>query len=58
MKCDNLLCIYEFKNHCTLDETTIDRLGMCSECILAEIEEEQLAYAKLKTLQSFKDCNH
>ena len=55
MKCDNSFCIYEFKKHCTLDEISIDGMGFCSECILADVDEEHLTYAKLKVLKNFKD---
>ena len=50
MNCDNNYCIYADDGKCILDSISIDALGMCSECIFAEFDEEILKKAKRKML--------
>ncbi|MDD5923163.1 MAG: hypothetical protein PUC88_00030 [Clostridia bacterium] len=54
MKCENSFCIYQFKSECLLDKVDIDSLGMCTECIYPDIDEEILNRAKLKLLRNYK----
>ena len=52
MKCENSFCIYQSKGKCMLDEVEIDDLGMCTECIVPDIDEEILNQAKEKGLKN------
>lgn len=46
MKCELRLCVYWQDDECILNQITIDSLGMCSECILVDIDESILAQAR------------
>ena len=50
MKCENSLCVYQFEDKCILNEVKIDSLGMCTECIYPDIDENVLKEAKEKAL--------
>ena len=50
MKCENSLCVYQFEDKCILKEIKIDSLGMCTECIYPDIDENVLKEAKEKAL--------
>ena len=52
MNCENSFCIYQSKGKCTLDKINIDSLGMCTECIYPDIDEEIINQAKLKLLKN------
>jgi hypothetical protein len=57
MKCENSFCIYQSKGKCILDKVAIDSLGMCSECIYPDIDEEILNQAKFKLLKNYEKSN-
>ena len=46
MFCENIFCIYQEDGKCIFDETTIYIDGMCSECMLVEIDSELLERLK------------
>ena len=46
MFCENIFCIYQEDGKCIFDEMTIDIDGMCSECMLVEIDSELLERLK------------
>lgn len=49
MNCENYLCIYQDKGHCTLDKIELDVLGQCKECIYVDINDADLErYKQLK----------
>ena len=54
MKCENKSCIYESKGECILDKVDIDSIGMCTECMYAEIDEKTLTQIKQKLLNSYE----
>ena len=54
MKCENIFCIYQSDGRCTLGEISMDILGMCTECIYPNIDEEILHQAKLKLLKEYQ----
>ena len=54
MKCENNFCIYQCSGKCILDEVSIDNLGVCTECIYPDIDEEILYQAKLKLLKRYE----
>jgi len=54
MKCENNLCVYQWKGECTIEKTTIDSLGMCAQCIYPNIDEDILKQAKSKTLDQYR----
>ncbi len=53
MHCENMYCIYQKDNACTLDEIALDSMGMCSDCILVNIDTDALATAKEKLLAQY-----
>lgn len=57
MKCENSFCIYQSKGKCILDMVGIDILGMCTECIYPEIDEEVLNEAKRTLLKEHEKIN-
>ena len=58
MKCENSFCIYQSKGKCILKDINIDSLGMCTECIYPEINEEILNQAKFKLLKKYKKTDN
>ena len=54
MKCQNDLCIYQTNGVCLLEEISIDNLGMCTDCIYPNIDEQILNDAKLKLLKKYE----
>ncbi len=50
MNCENISCIYQKDGKCTLDEVSMNSLGMCSDCIVFDISYEQREKLKLQTL--------
>ena len=46
MQCENTWCIYQENWHCILDETSIDSIGMCMECICISYESDELERKK------------
>lgn len=54
MVCANYLCIYCENNECTLNQISIDAHGHCEECIQIDINDEQLAIIKRKTIEKFE----
>ena len=57
MNCENYFCIYQSKNKCTLNEVSIDSLGMCTKCIYPDIDEKTLHQAKVKILKKYEKHN-
>jgi len=57
MNCENLFCIYQSEGKCTANSISIDALGMCTECIYPDIDEEILTRAKTKQLRNFEEAN-
>lgn len=58
MNCENNYCIYESNGKCLLDEIGIDSLGMCTECIYPDIDEEILNQAKSKLLKTYEKLSN
>ena len=54
MNCENYFCIYQSKGKCTLNKIDINNLGMCTECIYPDIDEEIINKAKLKLLKEYE----
>ena len=55
MNCENILCIYQSNNKCILDSISVDSLGMCTECIYPNIDQEILDHAKITLLRQYKN---
>ena len=55
MKCENDFCIYQHCGICMLGEITINSLGMCEQCIIISLNENDLTQAKAKTLDRLED---
>ena len=54
MYCDNNMCINnDEKNHCVLDEISINSLGLCNECILVSVEKEERERIRRKMLELY-----
>ncbi len=58
MKCENAFCIYQRNDNCMLNNVSIDNLGMCTECIYPDIDENTLNQAKSKLLKDHQTTNH
>ncbi len=46
MRCANNLCIYSEEGMCTLKNISVDGMGMCINCTLINIEDEELKNLK------------
>lgn len=57
MNCENSFCIYQSKGKCTIDKINIGILGMCTDCIYPDIDEEVLEQAKFELLKKFKESD-
>lgn len=57
MKCENSFCIYQSEGKCSIEKVSIDSLGMCTECIYPDIDEEILNQAKLNLLKKYETLN-
>jgi hypothetical protein len=53
MYCENFLCIYQSQGQCILDEIRLDGLGMCTECIYPNFEQEILNQMKKDLLEKY-----
>ncbi len=42
MNCENQLCIYFKNKKCILEEIHINKLSMCSECIIVNLDDYTL----------------
>ena len=54
MNCENSFCIYQSKGRCILETVDINSLGMCTECIYPNIDEDLINQAKLKLLKQYE----
>ena len=54
MDCENCFCIYESKGKCILENVGINSLGMCTECIYPDIDEEIVNTAKINLLKKYQ----
>ena len=52
--CENRFCIYFEGGKCILDVISLDAIGVCTEGIRVDIEEEFLAVLKKKLLAKFE----
>ncbi len=55
MRCENNFCIYCNEYKCTLDEINIDTIGLCTECILIDLDDDTLNEQKKKILSSYEE---
>lgn len=55
MKCENNFCIYCSKGKCIIEIVSIDSMGMCTECIYPDINEEILNQAKSELLKKYEN---
>ncbi len=53
MRCEHNFCIYCDNDKCQLKEIWIDSLGMCSNCIEINIEDETLKELKKELLDIY-----
>ena len=53
MNCENNFCIYQNNGECKIKNISINSLGMCSECILPDIDEATLYKEKCKLLEKY-----
>lgn len=55
MKCENTFCIYcDQENNCILQTISLDRMGMCTQCIYIIIEEFELQRKKDRQLAEYR----
>lgn len=50
MNCENLLCIYQRDGECMLTEISIDRMGVCENCLYPDYDKVYVEYEKSKLL--------
>ncbi|MFI3202094.1 MAG: hypothetical protein R3Y54_11355 [Eubacteriales bacterium] len=55
MICGNNLCMYEKDNHCILKEISLNEIGLCSECIQINLNENDLSKIKEKMLRYYEN---
>ncbi len=54
MYCENNFCVYCSELRCVLDNISINISGMCTECILINIEDSILNIKKKEMLSDFQ----
>ena len=54
MKCANAFCIYWEKEDCWLADVSLDALGRCTDCILADIPPETLDRARRRLRDKYE----
>lgn len=54
MKCDFSCCIYNKNDACILSDIRINGFGMCEECILVSIPQEELGTRKQYQLEQIE----
>jgi len=54
MNCEFDYCVYNQDSICLLNEIQINSLGMCEDCILVTIADEDLKRAKEKQLKDME----
>ncbi len=55
MHCENNFCIYCNKCECILDKINIDSIGLCTECILIDLDKDIINKEKKKLLSSYEE---
>jgi len=55
MKCDFDYCIYNRNYICVLENTTINSLGMCEECIIVSLDKEFLESEKSRQFKELEE---
>lgn len=53
MNCENIFCIYQKKDQCTLETIHLNIMGICEDCIYFEMPEVTLQEYKKATLRRF-----
>lgn len=53
--CDNMFCIYWNNGRCILDKIIHNAIGVCTEVIHVNIDEDILIEKRLEILKSFND---
>ena len=53
MKCENIFCVYQKNDECSLEEIELDILGQCRECIYIDLPDDIINEQKTKKLLSF-----
>lgn len=57
MNCDNLYCIYQCEGVCTTENISINRAGMCMDCIQPNIDSKILEKAKQTLLTAYENAD-
>ncbi|MCL2842332.1 MAG: hypothetical protein FWE28_02540 [Oscillospiraceae bacterium] len=55
MKCRLNYCIYNRDNTCLIEEVQLDELGMCQECMIVSLPEQELNMRKEQQLQDISN---
>ncbi len=53
MKCDNYFCIFYEEEECLFEETELDILGSCKNCIYVRIPDEELKKLRKEQLERY-----
>lgn len=51
MKCNCEYCVYNKSRSCSLEETTLNDMGVCMECMLISVTEAAVTMLKEEILQ-------
>ncbi len=55
MQCEAIYCIYQDGSSCVLENTRINALGMCEECIVVQLDDGFLKEEKVRQRKEIKD---
>lgn len=55
MLCENFLCIYQSEGFCFAEHISMNRFGMCENCIYPDIDRDTLQKAKMKLLEKYEN---
>ncbi len=54
MICENIFCIYNKNERCTVEEIALDIQGKCTACEYVDVDDEYLSRKKKEALERYK----
>jgi len=57
IECENNFCIYFENYYCKLTSISLDRMGVCAECICVNIDEYTLNAKRKNLLEKYEQEN-
>lgn len=55
MICENYFCIYYSQGECILEETELDIMGCCKNCIYVTVPERELKKIRVEQLKKYDE---